>query len=184
MAHVVTAPCYDCKYTDCAVICPVECFYQDSTMLYIDPEDCIDCEACIPECPVQAIFREFDVPVPWTNYIQLNAERVASIKNRNEDIARVAEDFRHKTIDPAWTTATVLELARQVLESNSFEVLPILADALEEAGCNDRTFLVYCRQGPGGRWPAEWVLGGISSEPEGRITEHQDAKEGPRCGRE
>ena len=46
MAHIVTANCNDCKYTDCCVVCPVECFYQDEMMLYIDPEDCIDCEAC------------------------------------------------------------------------------------------------------------------------------------------
>ena len=61
MAHIVTANCNDCKYTDCCVVCPVECFYQDQMMLYIDPEDCIDCEACVPECPVEAIFRDEDI---------------------------------------------------------------------------------------------------------------------------
>ena len=58
MSHIVTPPCHDCKYTDCCVVCPVECFYQDEVMLYIDPADCIDCEACVPECPVEAIFAE------------------------------------------------------------------------------------------------------------------------------
>jgi ferredoxin len=84
MAHVVTAPCNDCKYTDCCVVCPVECFYQDEKMLYIDPEDCIDCEACVPECPVEAIYSEPNVPntkdAPWASYIQLNAERAAALK--------------------------------------------------------------------------------------------------------
>ena len=57
---VVTEPCHDCKYTACVTVCPVDCFYQDAHMLYIDPEECIDCGACIPECPVNAIFTELD----------------------------------------------------------------------------------------------------------------------------
>ena len=75
MTHTVCQPCWDCKYTDCVVVCPVECFWQDEKMLYIDPQDCIDCEACVPECPVEAIFRQEDVPSQWTSYIQLNADR-------------------------------------------------------------------------------------------------------------
>jgi ferredoxin len=54
----------------------MDCFYQDEKMLYIDPADCIDCEACVPECPAEAIFHENNVPVAWTQCIQLNAERV------------------------------------------------------------------------------------------------------------
>src|SRR5262245_24067730 len=53
MAFVVCEPCRDCKYTDCVVVCPCDCFYQDDTMLYIHAVDCIDCEACVPECPVE-----------------------------------------------------------------------------------------------------------------------------------
>src|SRR5262245_61046369 len=49
MAYVVCEPCRDCKYTDCVVVCPCDCFYQDDSMLYIDAVDCIDCEACVPE---------------------------------------------------------------------------------------------------------------------------------------
>ena len=86
MAHIVTANCNDCKYTDCCVVCPVECFYQDSMMLYIDPEDCIDCEACIPECPVQAIFRDEEIPEEFRppkstiDYIVLNADKAKELK--------------------------------------------------------------------------------------------------------
>jgi ferredoxin len=80
VSHIVTANCYDCKYTDCCVVCPVECFYQDEMMLYIDPQDCIDCEACVPECPVEAIYAEANVPAQWTSYIQLNAEKAAELK--------------------------------------------------------------------------------------------------------
>jgi ferredoxin len=80
MAFVVCEPCQDCKYTDCVTVCPMECFYQDAVMLYIDPEACIDCEACVPECPVGAIFHEDNVPGPWTAFVALNAERVAVLK--------------------------------------------------------------------------------------------------------
>ena len=80
MAHVVTAPCVNCKYTDCVVVCPMECFYGDDAQLYIDPDDCIDCGACVPECPVQAIFQEDDVPAKWAGFVRLNAERVKVLK--------------------------------------------------------------------------------------------------------
>ena len=80
MAHVVTAPCVGCKYTDCVVVCPCECFYGDEQQLYIDPEDCIDCGACIPECPVEAIFMDVDVPAKWSSFVQLNADRVRVLK--------------------------------------------------------------------------------------------------------
>jgi ferredoxin len=81
MAYVVCEPCCDCKYTDCVVVCPCDCFYQDDVQLYIDPEQCIDCEACVSECPVEVIFHETNVPAPWAPYIQLNAERVALLKD-------------------------------------------------------------------------------------------------------
>src|SRR5947208_6083679 len=80
MAHIVAANCNDCKYTDCCVVCPVECFYQDDMMLYIDPNDCIDCDAFVPECPVDAIFVEANVPAQWTSFTELNATKSAEIK--------------------------------------------------------------------------------------------------------
>lgn len=80
MAYVVTEPCRDCKFTDCVVVCPCECFYGDDRQLYIDPEDCIDCGACVSECPVEAIYHDTEVPARWTGYIQLNADRVKVLK--------------------------------------------------------------------------------------------------------
>jgi ferredoxin len=74
MAYVVTAPCFGCKYTDCVVVCPMDCFHEGEQMLYIDPEECIDCDACRTECPVEAIFHEDNVPSQWRTFIQLNAE--------------------------------------------------------------------------------------------------------------
>ena len=76
MTHVVTEPCRGCKYTDCVVACPTECFYEGDDMLFINPDDCIDCEACVPECPVSAIFRDDNVPEQWVSYIALNADMV------------------------------------------------------------------------------------------------------------
>jgi len=77
MAMVVTAPCNGCKYTDCVTVCPVDCFHEGETMLYIDPDRCVDCEACIQECPVEAIFHEDNVPAEWHHYIALNREMSA-----------------------------------------------------------------------------------------------------------
>lgn len=74
MAHVVTQPCFGCKYTDCVVVCPKDCFHEGEQMLYIDAEECIDCEACVPECPVEAIFLDDNVPAEWRGFIELNAE--------------------------------------------------------------------------------------------------------------
>ena len=73
MAYVVTEPCFDCKYTDCVVVCPVDCFREGEQMLYIDPDDCMDCDACRVECPVEAIFFEGDVAESQRHYIALNA---------------------------------------------------------------------------------------------------------------
>ena len=88
MGHVVTEPCVGCKYADCVVVCPMECFYADDRQLYIDPVECIDCGACVPECPVGAIFQDADVPPPWVGYVELNAERVRVLKPAG---ARVTE---------------------------------------------------------------------------------------------
>ncbi|MFQ3593544.1 MAG: ferredoxin family protein [Gemmataceae bacterium] len=84
MTHVVCQPCNDCKYTDCVAVCPVECFWQDDMMLYIDPVDCIDCEACVPECPVEAIFAEANVPPTWTSFIALNNEQATKLKKAGQ----------------------------------------------------------------------------------------------------
>ncbi len=74
MTMVVTQPCFGCKYTDCVTVCPVDCFHEGESMLYIDPEACTECGACVAECPVQAIFQEDDVPAEWREFIALNRE--------------------------------------------------------------------------------------------------------------
>lgn len=80
MAMVVTEPCKGCKDKACLKVCPVDCFYEDADMLYIHPDECIDCGACVPECPVEAIFYQDDVPQQWSHYIELNAERAQECK--------------------------------------------------------------------------------------------------------
>ncbi|MCX7891775.1 MAG: ferredoxin family protein [Burkholderiales bacterium] len=74
MTHVVTESCIKCKYTDCVDVCPVDCFREGPNMLVIDPDECIDCAVCIPECPVNAIYAEEDVPEGQRDFTALNAE--------------------------------------------------------------------------------------------------------------
>ena len=74
MTHVVAQPCFGCKYTDCVDVCPVDCFREGPNFLTIDPDECIDCAVCIPECPVNAIVPEEDVPSDQLAFIKLNAE--------------------------------------------------------------------------------------------------------------
>ncbi len=74
MTHVVLESCIRCKYTDCVDVCPVDCFREGPNMLTIDPDECIDCAVCIPECPVNAILPEEDVPQDQLKFIKLNAE--------------------------------------------------------------------------------------------------------------
>jgi ferredoxin len=73
MTFVVTENCIKCKYTDCVEVCPVDCFHEGPNFLVIDPEECIDCTLCEPECPVKAIFAEDDLPAEHAQFKELNA---------------------------------------------------------------------------------------------------------------
>ena len=72
MAFVVTEACIQCKYTDCVAVCPMGCFYEGPNFLAIDPDECIDCSMCVPECPVGAIVEAHDVPESQREFIELN----------------------------------------------------------------------------------------------------------------
>jgi len=74
MTYIVTDNCILCKYTDCVEVCPVDCFHEGPNFLVIDPDECIDCTLCEPECPAGAIFSEDDVPDGMEHYLELNAE--------------------------------------------------------------------------------------------------------------
>src|SRR5690625_8047658 len=74
MTFVVTENCIKCKYTDCVEVCPVDCFHEGPNFLVIDPDECIDCTLCEPECPVEAIYPDDDVPDDQIHFIDLKAE--------------------------------------------------------------------------------------------------------------
>lgn len=72
MTFVVTEQCIKCKYTDCVEVCPVDCFYEGPNFLVINPDECIDCALCEPECPVNAIVSEDDLPEEYQKYLDIN----------------------------------------------------------------------------------------------------------------
>lgn len=76
MPYVVTDNCNACRFTDCVEVCPVDCFYGDENMLYIHPDECIECGACEPACPVEAIYAQDDLPSALSKWVDINAERV------------------------------------------------------------------------------------------------------------
>lgn len=74
MTFVVTENCIKCKYTDCVEVCPVDCFYEGPNFLVINPDECIDCALCEPECPINAILSEDDLPEDQHEFLALNNE--------------------------------------------------------------------------------------------------------------
>jgi ferredoxin len=74
MTFVVTENCIKCKFTDCVDVCPVDCFHEGPNFLVIDPDECIDCTLCEPECPANAIYAEDELPEGQEIFIKLNAE--------------------------------------------------------------------------------------------------------------
>ncbi|RVU83683.1 ferredoxin family protein [Leucothrix sargassi] len=93
MTFVVTDNCIKCKYTDCVEVCPVDCFHEGDNFLVIDPDECIDCSLCVPECPAEAIYSEDDLPADQEKFIQINADLsikwpvISEMKPHPEDAA-------------------------------------------------------------------------------------------------
>lgn len=109
MPHVVTARCVGCRYTDCAAVCPVDCFFEvtDPAMLVIDPDTCIDCELCVTACPVHAIYPEDEVPDPYQEWIEKNAELTPDGENLTEqkealEGARDLEQVQKEEKEKGW----------------------------------------------------------------------------------
>jgi ferredoxin len=101
MTHVVSESCIRCKYTDCVDVCPVDCFREGPNMLVIDPDECIDCAVCIPECPVNAIYAEEDLPAGQEHFIKINLDLSKlstwkSITKRKTPLPD-ADDWKDKT---------------------------------------------------------------------------------------
>lgn len=91
MTFVVTESCIKCKYTDCVEVCPVDCFYEGPNFLVINPDECIDCALCEPECPINAIVSEDDLPEDQQHFKELNTElslkwpNITAMKDAPED---------------------------------------------------------------------------------------------------
>ncbi|MTI87269.1 MAG: DUF3470 domain-containing protein [Balneolaceae bacterium] len=100
MPYIVAEPCIQCKYTNCAAVCPVDAFREGPNFLTIDPFECIDCDACVSECPVEAIFPDDELPEKWEHYIELNeqlAEEWADrIINETKDALPDADEWAEK----------------------------------------------------------------------------------------
>ncbi len=92
MTYIVDDNCIKCKYTDCVEVCPVDCFYEGENMLVIDPDECIDCGVCVPECPVEAIHPESEDLVKWVEINRKYAKKwpVITVK---KDALPDAEEF-------------------------------------------------------------------------------------------
>ena len=73
MPYVISAPCVDSRDQSCVAVCPVDCIHDAGAMFVIDPQECIDCGACVPECPVEAIMRDDELPARWQGYAEVNA---------------------------------------------------------------------------------------------------------------
>lgn len=94
MPYVVTDGCIKCKYTDCVEVCPVDCFYEGENMVVINPDECIDCGVCLPECPAEAIIPDTDeVAEKW---MEMNREYSAKWPNltRKREEAADADKFK------------------------------------------------------------------------------------------
>ena len=98
MAFIVTESCIKCKHTDCVEVCPVDCFYEGPNFLVIHPEECIDCALCEPECPVDAIFSEDELPDDQIPFIEINAELSEIWPNITEEKDKLPEAHKYKEI--------------------------------------------------------------------------------------
>ena len=96
MTYIIAEPCIDIKDRSCVDVCPVDCIHEFERLLVIDPEECIDCGACEPECPTTAIFAEDDLPEKWNEYTELNARLTKDwpVINAKKDPLPEAEEFK------------------------------------------------------------------------------------------
>lgn len=91
MTYVVTDNCIRCKYTDCVDVCPVDCFHAGPNFLVIDPDECIDCALCEPECPAAAIYPDSELPAAQSVFLPLNAELAREWPVLNQKLAPLTD---------------------------------------------------------------------------------------------
>jgi ferredoxin len=104
MTYVVTENCIKCKYTDCVSVCPVDCFREGPNFLVIDPDECIDCAVCVPECPADAIYADSDVPADQQVFFAINAElaQIWPEISRQKDPLPDADEWKGKPNKIYW----------------------------------------------------------------------------------
>ena len=99
MAYVVTESCIKCKYTDCVEVCPVDCFYEGPEFLVIHPDECIDCGLCEPECPIDAIYADDELPENQIQFIEINAKLADVYENITESKDALPDADNYKDIE-------------------------------------------------------------------------------------
>jgi ferredoxin len=96
MTHVVTELCLKCKYTDCVEVCPVDCFYESANMLVINPNECIDCGVCVPECPAEAIEAGDDSNLKWQEINAQLAQKSPNISKKKAPLPTAEASKKEK----------------------------------------------------------------------------------------
>ena len=141
MAYVICEPCVDVKDTACVAVCPVDCIYDfdGENMLFIEPEECIDCDACRPECPVEAIFPLAEVPGQWQHYVAMNIEaferhsvEAAHDEDAGGDAAAAAGGSTASSAETAAVKAVLVEVAAKDVAPEA--ALKTLVPLLEKCG--------------------------------------------------
>jgi ferredoxin len=103
MAYVVTSKCVGCKDTSCVPVCPVDCFHEGENMLVIDPDVCIDCGLCEPECPHDAIYPEYDIPEDEVAFVEVN-------DMKSKDWPIIYSEKEPLSYTPKYTTLEAIEI--------------------------------------------------------------------------
>ena len=107
MAFIVTEACIKCKHTDCVEVCPVDCFYEGPNFLVIHPEECIDCALCEPECPVEAIWSDDELPPEQIPFIEINEKGAEKYADNN-----IADQQEPKAEKSPYTTLEAIKVVQ------------------------------------------------------------------------
>jgi ferredoxin len=137
MAYVVADPCVKCKYTDCVAVCPVDCFYEGKNSIAINPDECIDCGACEPECPTTAIFEESELPAKWAVYKDINALVSGAKKAAELDLNAWPEHLKGQAEGASWVNLTEQKKKLEGADEAAKEDNKIGALSLESGSGNE-----------------------------------------------
>ena len=142
MTYVVTESCIKCKYTDCVEVCPVDCFYEGPEFLVIHPDECIDCGLCEPECPIEAIFADDELPANQIEFVEINARLADVYENITEakeplpdadhfkdlenkrEFLNIGINNQNETISPSENSNTILlyDNGEMVINNTKFKI--------------------------------------------------------------